>query len=253
MHKKTYNHQFMKSDYGSDNRSKSNSIGSLSKPPLLEKPCAAKVIIDLPDVSGNDINKNDLYKCMLERRSHRKYSEEALTLAELAFLLWATQGVTKIVGRNDALIRTVPSGGKAHAFETYLIVNNVAGLAKGIYRYLSLSHQLAFLRDEENLWAGLKNAVGKEVFVQNGSVIFIWSCIPYRSEYHKNIISPEKSMLIDIGHVCQNLYLACEAIDCGTCAVAAYDQKEMDKFLDLDGEDEFVIYLAPVGKVIRDL
>jgi len=56
-------------------------------------------------------------------------------------------------------------------------------------------------------------------------------------------------MLLDAGHVCQNLYLACEAIDCGTCAVGAYDQKLIDKFLALDGENEFVVYVAPVGKV----
>jgi Nitroreductase len=55
-------------------------------------------------------------------------------------------------------------------------------------------------------------------------------------------------MLLDAGHVCQNLYLACEAIGCGTCAIAAYDQHLFDNYLGLDGEDEFVVYLAPVGK-----
>jgi len=56
-------------------------------------------------------------------------------------------------------------------------------------------------------------------------------------------------MLLDAGHVCQNLYLACESINCGTCAVAAYDQEAIDNFLKLDGEDEFVVYVSPVGKV----
>jgi len=54
---------------------------------------------------------------------------------------------------------------------------------------------------------------------------------------------------MDVGHVCQNLYLAAESIGCGTCGVAAYEQAAMDRFLGLDGRDEFVIYLAPVGKV----
>ena len=56
-------------------------------------------------------------------------------------------------------------------------------------------------------------------------------------------------MALDAGHVCQNLYLACEAIGAGTCAVGAYDQARADALLGLDGEEEFVIYLAPVGKV----
>jgi nitroreductase len=62
-----------------------------------------------------------------------------------------------------------------------------------------------------------------------------------------------KPMLIDAGHVCQNLYLACGAIGCGTCAIAAYDQNGFDEFLNLDGENEFVIYLAPVGKSLKIL
>ena len=55
-------------------------------------------------------------------------------------------------------------------------------------------------------------------------------------------------MLLDAGHVCQNLYLACEAIDAGTCAISAYDQEKVDKIIQVDGEDEYTIYLAPVGK-----
>ena len=54
---------------------------------------------------------------------------------------------------------------------------------------------------------------------------------------------------MDAGHVCQNLYLAAEAIKAGTCAIAAYDQSLMDNLLRVDGEDEFTVYLAPVGKV----
>lgn len=47
----------------------------------------------------------------------------------------------------------------------------------------------------------------------------------------------------------QNLYLSCGAVGCGTCAIAAFDQKAADDFLKLDGKDEFVIYAAPVGVV----
>ena len=54
---------------------------------------------------------------------------------------------------------------------------------------------------------------------------------------------------LDAGHVCQNLYLACESIGCGTCTIAAYRQCELDQFLGLDGDEELVVYLAPVGKV----
>ena len=62
-------------------------------------------------------------------------------------------------------------------------------------------------------------------------------------------LAAHKVIALDAGHVCQNLYVACQAIEAGTCATAAYDQEAMDALLGLDGEDEFTIYVAPVGKV----
>jgi SagB-type dehydrogenase family enzyme len=56
-------------------------------------------------------------------------------------------------------------------------------------------------------------------------------------------------ILLDAGHVCQNLYLACEAIGCGTCAIGAYNQEKMDAVLGVDSKNEMTVYCAPVGKV----
>ncbi|OPY14404.1 MAG: Nitroreductase family protein [Syntrophus sp. PtaB.Bin075] len=61
-------------------------------------------------------------------------------------------------------------------------------------------------------------------------------------------LAAHKVIAIEAGHVCQNLYLACESIGAGTCAIAAYDQEGIDRILGLDGQDEFTIYLASVGK-----
>ena len=62
-------------------------------------------------------------------------------------------------------------------------------------------------------------------------------------------LAAHKVIALDAGHVCQNLYLACAAIGAGTCAVAAYHQQLMDRLVVVDGQEEFVIYMAPVGKV----
>ena len=43
--------------------------------------------------------------------------------------------------------------------------------------------------------------------------------------------------------MCQNLDLA--------CAVSAYAPVAMDALLEVDGEEEFTVTLAPVGKVAR--
>ena len=77
---------------------------------------------------------------------------------------------------------------------------------------------------------------------------FVWAAVPYRMEW-RYAHCAHRVMLMDVGHICQNLYLAVEAIGGGCCAIAAYHQEKMDALLELDGEEEFTIYLAPVGKV----
>ena len=84
-------------------------------------------------------------------------------------------------------------------------------------------------------------------FIAASAVTFFWTVIPARMEWRYDLAA-HKVIAIDAGHVGQNLYLACQSIDAGCCAVAAYDQSACDQLLGVDGEEEFTIYLAPVGK-----
>jgi SagB-type dehydrogenase family enzyme len=218
-------------------------------PPPVEKPFPAESrIIELPpEKQWHSISPVDLVSAMKNRKSHRTFRNEPLTTEELSFLLWATQGVRRKVDQSTAY-RTVPSAGCRHAFETYLCVLNVSGLEPGMYRYLPLEHKLVVERHEENLGESLVEAALGQPFFGKAPVTFIWTTLPYRMEWRYDIAA-HKVIAIDAGHVCQNLYLACVAINAGTCAVAAYNQTLMDELLNVDGDDEFVIYIAPVGKV----
>lgn len=217
-------------------------------PPPVEKPCApdAKRIV-LPAVETlTDIGRTDLRTAIARRESRRSYSGKPLSLEELAFLLWATQGVRLKLDAGHAL-RTVPSAGCRHALETYLSVLRVTGLEQGIYRYLPLEHQLLFEFGMEHPEQSITRATLGQSFAGDAAVTFIWTAVPYRMEWRYGPAA-HKVIALDAGHVCQNLYLACEAIGAGTCAIAAYDQAAMDSLLRVDGKEEFTIYLAPVGR-----
>jgi len=217
-------------------------------PPPVEKPCAPHARrIDLPGTQEfSDLGRIDLFTAIRRRESVRTYRREELDLKEVAFLLWATQGVRRVLDAGHAL-RTVPSAGCRHSLETYLCVLHVAGLEPGVYRYLPLEHQLVFESAEQDLPRKLRQAVLGQPYPAQAALTFIWTTIPYRMEWRYGEAS-YKVIALDAGHACQNLYLACEAIGCGTCAVAAYDQPLMDRLLKVDGREEFTIYLAPVGR-----
>lgn len=88
----------------------------------------------------------------------------------------------------------------------------------------------------------------RQRFAGQAAVTFIWTALPERTEWRYAEAS-YKVIALDAGHACQNLYLACQAVSCGTCAIAAYSQTLVDELLGVDGRDEFAVYLAPVGKL----
>lgn len=220
----------------------------LPPPPLQKPPHSDQDVMTLPgEESRQAFAGTDLLTAIGRRHSHRHFLAEPLSLAELALLLWATQGIREMIAPGTAL-RNVPSAGCRHAFETYLAVLRVSGLETGIYRYLPLDHALVLESSVPDLPDQLTAATLGQAFVGDAATVFLWTVLPYRMEW-RYLEAAHRVIAMDVGHLCQNLYLACEAIGAGTCAIAAFHQERIDRLLDLDGEDEFGIYLAPVGKV----
>jgi SagB-type dehydrogenase family enzyme len=230
--------------------SKTDQNQGIEMPPI-EKPFpddAERISLPGPD-ELKTIIKKDVYSSIKNRKSRRKFRNEKLELDRLSLLLWATSGVRKRF--KGIVLRSVPSAGNRHAIETYLAVLNVSGLQAGIYRYLPLEHELLLEEPADDIEKFSKEigiATLGQFFTSKSSVIFVWTAIPYRMEWRYGIAS-HKVIAIDAGHICQNLYIASEAIGLGTCAIAAYNQELMDRLLRIDGKEEFTIYMAPVGKI----
>ena len=244
--------QLLKSDHWEEwSRTETDQKRKVPYPPL-EKPAPENAPrFDLTPPEAFTLGQVSLIDAFRRRRSRRKFTAEPLTLEELSFLLWATQGVTQVLANNKATQRTVPSAGARHCFETYLSLPRVTGFVPGLYRYLALEHQLCLLRPDPDLAARVGAACNEQPFVGDCAATFIWTALPYRMEWRYSFLS-HKMIAQDSGHLCQNLYLACEAIGAGTCGIGAYNQAQLDAVLGVDGQDEFAIYAAPVGKISRE-
>ncbi len=191
---------------------------------------------------------DDIIACFNGRKSHRVYAGDAMSLEQLSFLLWVTQGIKKLRGKAYATLRTVPCGGARHEFETYLAVMNVDGLKAGVYHYLPMEHQLEFLNPVDDLEAAVNQALCGQSWATKANVVFFWSMVPYRAEWRYGIYA-HRTALIDAGHIGQNLYLGCTALGLGTCAIAAFSHEISNELFDLDGNEEYIVYTAPVGTI----
>jgi len=214
-------------------------------PPVVRSLAPSGPRLDLPSPGDLALPTVDFQKLVAERTSLRQYVDTPLSLAQLSYLLWCTQGV-KTAGQVHTM-RTVPSAGARHPLETVLLANRVEGVEPGLYAYEALDHQLAPLRTGPELGEQVAGAAFGQGFVKSSAATFLWVAVPYRTTWRYGERA-YRYMHLDAGHVCQNLYLAAEAIGHGACAVAAFDDDAMIALLGLDPGEAFVIYLAAVGK-----
>lgn len=187
-----------------------------------------------------------LHGLLKNRKSRRSFKIEPLSLAELSYLLWSCEGVRENKGKYS--FRTTPSGGARHPLDLYVFARRIVDLKPGLYRYLPLEHSLVLERAGDDSEALDEALMGQ---LRNSSCVLLWAAVPYRSEWRYGKAA-DKLVALDAGHSCQNLYLACEALGLGTCAVGAYDQQRLDEYLGLDGEDMFALYAAPVGRPLEN-
>ena len=224
----------------------SDQTALLPQPDLTDPAEPGCQLFDLPDPHQTGVPTVDLFKAINDRVSVRAYSNTPLSLGELSFLLWCTQGIKQTSDR-PATLRTVPSAGSRHPFETYLLVNKVEGLQPGLYKYAALEHKLALISADALLSENLTDACHRQGMVKNSAVTFFWVAVVYRT-YWRYQERGYRYFHLDAGHICQNLYLAVEPIGAGCCGIAAFDDEKLSAVLGIDGEQRIPVYLATVGK-----
>lgn len=220
------------------------------QPPLVKEDMTENAF-DLPRNFDELDTKLDLTTLLTERKSSRVYTEENLTLLQLSYLLWATQGIKAVRGKKYATLRTVPCGGARHEFETYMLVKHVEGLEPGLYHYLPWGHRMEKLGEVEDMDKTLNDSLVGQSWGVHSSVVFFWSVVCYRAEWRYGV-SAHRIILVDIGHVGENMYLASNALGLGTCGLGAFDRNLCNKLFGLDGEEEFILYTQTVGTVKAD-
>ena len=182
-------------------------------------------------------------KAIANRRSQRDFTGEKMSLAELSHLLHYSSGVTD---KRDGL-RAAPSAGATYPIEVYAIVNNVEGLAKGIYHYLISSHELELLR-EGDFRNEMSLAALQERMFKQANVIVALSAVFQRTQQRYRERA-QRYICFEAGHIAQNTYLVATSLGLGACAIGAFYDDEFNRLLGLNGKDESVLYLLALGKI----
>lgn len=175
------------------------------------------------------------------RRSIRDFPGPPVTLLQASRLLHRASGITD----QNTGYRAAPSGGAIYPMDLYLVANSVDGLSPGIYLYRPQGHSLDVVREGDFRNQLSLIALGQAV-VARASAVMVLAGVFQRSR-QKYGERGYRFVLMECGHIAQNVYLAATSMGLGTCAVGAFLDDEFNGLLGLDGEEEAALYLLCIG------
>jgi SagB-type dehydrogenase family enzyme len=224
------------------NRPLMDDLGSIPSPSSFKNyPDEERIQLPEPDLDQSA----DLWQCLARRRSERNTTPDPLSLGELSKLMWGTQGITARTGMH--LLRTAPSAGALYPFETYLYVDKVEKVPKGIYHFNVADFALECIKTGDFNQGFTAASMGQPV-VRRAAVVIIWTAMMLRcmTKYRDRAM---RYIPMDLGHVCQNVQLAATAMGFGSCPIGAFYDDDFNELLGVDGQEETVLYLITVGKL----
>jgi len=202
------------------------------------KPMMERVKLPEPKYEGSI----SVERALLERRSIRNYKDESLNMQEVSQLLWAAQGTTD----QRRGFRTAPSAGALYPLEVYVVVNNVAGLSRGVYKYSTGIHELVKVFDKNVLRELAAAALGQSC-VRDAALVLVFTAVYERTtgKYGDRGI---RYVHMEVGHAAQNVCLQAVSLGLGTVVVGAFRDEEVKKVLSLPKE-EHPLCIMPMGRI----
>lgn len=212
-------------------------------------PYRNKKAIALPDtISPIEV---PFEQVVLSRKTTANCKPVKISLEQLRTILHFGYGETRD-NKNDEYIprpfRTVPSGGALYPLELYFFTNgNVEGLEPGLYHYAPTLNAVHLIRKGDfrsqiaaglvEFQSNLANDLSLIVFI---TAVFQRSIFKYREKGYRFAI-------LEAGHVSQNINLTATALQLGVINIGGYYDREIDKFLEIDGLRQSTVYMTGIG------
>jgi SagB-type dehydrogenase family enzyme len=204
-----------------------------------------QTIIRLPNPRKFKVPDVPVRKAIEEWEPVGFFTRSSMTLKELSYLLWCTQGFKRIVA-DTIQLRNIPSTGSRYPLETYFVANEVEGLETGLYRYLPKTHSIVAERIDSGLILEMSTASLNFKVMTRAAVTFLWVAIPYRTTWALGSRG-SRSCLIEAGHTCQNLILASANLGYAVFPTDMFHDELIITLAELDPETQWPVYIAAVG------
>jgi SagB-type dehydrogenase family enzyme len=206
---------------------------------------------DTVDVLPLPVAKDSpLMRLLRARESCRQYERRLLPLEKLATLLAGAYGIArvdhKILGGVGTLLRTVPSAGGLFPLEVYVVPQLVECISDGLYHFNVREHSLEPISTSISL-SDFSPVLHAYPFIENANAVLFLSAVFGRTQ-RKYGPRGYRYVLLEAGHVAQNICLLAAAEGLGSLCMGAFGDTRLNRMLGLDGAKEATVYAVGVGQ-----
>lgn len=191
----------------------------------------------------------DLFKTIAARKTRRSFRGEPLTIDQYSALFQYGTGIVRPEDKTEdgRSFRAIPSAGTRFPIETYAaIFHGNEDIRPGLYHYNIKNHQLVRLWDRVFTAEDARKLV-RAPWIGNAAVLVLHTAVFWRTQV-KYGERGYRYVLIEAGHIAQNMHLVAEALHIKCCALGGTNDPEIEKLLDIDGNTESLVYAAAYGR-----
>ena len=203
----------------------------------------------LPEVVLPAAPESPLRQLMRRRASCRVYDRKSLPLASVGALLSGAYGISRIDSQvldgSVALLRPVPSAGGLFPLEIYFLAQDVEGLPDGFHHYNVRNHSLEQLKIDSHPEDVRKILYMADQIKNANMVVFLIGVFGRTQKKY----GPRgyRYVLIEAGHVAQNLCMQAVELELGSLCMGGYPDSELNRALGLQRGAEGVVYSVAIG------
>ena len=175
-----------------------------------------------------------LEEAIARRRSLRQFGDRKLSVAQIAQLCWAGQGITE----PDRRLRACPSAGALYPMELYVVT------AAGVDHYKPVDHAMLRVISGDVRRELQGAALGQESVGDAPACVVIAAVVQRTARKYGQ--RAERYCYLEAGHVAQNILLQATALNLGGVTIGAFEDDKVAALLKLP-KGHRVLYLLPIG------
>ena len=218
-------------------------------PHLVEKSSASdRIALTRSEASG-------LHELMQRRTTCRNFAVDARipsdTFAAVLERVFGCHADVELQPGVRALKKSNPSGGGLHPLEAYVLVQRVDGVAPGLYHYHAGVHALepiAAMSPADAMSAAHRFVAGQQYLADAPVLIAIVGRFARSFWKYRKHAKAYRAIVLEAGHVAQNLYLAATELGLGAFVTAAINEVAIERACELDALDESPLVVCGFGQ-----